>query len=182
MTTDNGLEFAGSFEALCRSSGIVHRHITVGNSRANGQVERTIRTIKDIVRKCLSDHSDSFWSDHIPTALMAQRFTRHRKLGFPPFTLITGDSPLPPSYLLEDPPEEGTPSPEAYLDWVASRISNFRAKAQNRLRGAPQIPLRDQLETLFFFEVGSYVLRRSRALGKLAPKRDGPYRVTAVAG
>ena len=36
ITTDNGLEFAGSFHSLCEATGVVHRHITVGNSRANG--------------------------------------------------------------------------------------------------------------------------------------------------
>ncbi len=51
ITTDNGLEFAGHHKSLCGALGIKHRKITVGNSRANGQVERTIRTIKDIIRR-----------------------------------------------------------------------------------------------------------------------------------
>ena len=39
VRTDNGAEFAGSFARLCKGLGIIHHHITVGNSKANGQVE-----------------------------------------------------------------------------------------------------------------------------------------------
>ena len=90
VTSDNGLEFSGNFDSLCASVGITRRRITVGNSRANGQVERTIRTIKDVIRRCQSVHPESYWTDHVPTALMALRFTRQRTIGFPPYTLITG--------------------------------------------------------------------------------------------
>ena len=48
--TDNGAEFAGSFAQLCKGLGIVHHHITIGNSKANGQVEWTIRMLKDCIR------------------------------------------------------------------------------------------------------------------------------------
>ena len=51
VTTDNGMEFTGHFKDLCDALGVTARRITVGNSRANGQVERTIRTIKDVIRK-----------------------------------------------------------------------------------------------------------------------------------
>lgn len=36
--------------------------------------------------------------------------------------------------------------------------------------------------TMFHFRVGQLVMRRSRHLGKLVPKADGPYRVVTVGG
>ena len=45
--TDNGTIFAGSFAWLCKDLGIIHHHITIGNSKANGQVEWTITMLKD---------------------------------------------------------------------------------------------------------------------------------------
>ena len=37
--TDNSAKFVGSFVQFCKGLGIVHHHITIGNSKANGQVE-----------------------------------------------------------------------------------------------------------------------------------------------
>ena len=48
VQTDNGAEFAGSFARLCKGLGIVHHHITVGNSKANGQVKQMIRMLKEL--------------------------------------------------------------------------------------------------------------------------------------
>ena len=47
--TDNSAEFVGSFAQLCKGLGIIHHHITVGNSKANRQVKRTIRMLKDCI-------------------------------------------------------------------------------------------------------------------------------------
>ena len=39
IQTDNSTKFVASFAWLCKGLGIVHHHITVGNSKANGKVE-----------------------------------------------------------------------------------------------------------------------------------------------
>lgn len=87
---------------MCDSLGIKHRQITVGNSRANGQAERTIRTIKEVIRRMMTEQEHTFWSDHLPAALMTLRFTAHRLLGMPPFVIVTGRTAVPPSHLLEE--------------------------------------------------------------------------------
>ena len=51
IRTDNGSEWESIFADLVRHWGVQHKHITVGNSKANGQAERMIRTIKDVIRK-----------------------------------------------------------------------------------------------------------------------------------
>ena len=43
VQTNNGIESVGSFAQLCKGLGIIHHHITIGNSKANGQIERMIR-------------------------------------------------------------------------------------------------------------------------------------------
>ena len=45
----NKPEFAGSFAQLCKGLGIVQHHTTIGNRKANGQVERTIWKLKDYI-------------------------------------------------------------------------------------------------------------------------------------
>ena len=83
-----------------------------------------IRTVKDVIRRMLTAQPDSFWSDHLAPALMALRFSYHRALRLPPFTVVSGRTPVPPSYLLGDwgaPPGEGDWDPE-YMDWIVPRI------------------------------------------------------------
>ena len=58
--TDNGAEFVGSFAWLCKGLGIIHHHITIGNSKANGQVEWMIRTLKDSIRCNLNKTPTTF--------------------------------------------------------------------------------------------------------------------------
>ena len=98
---DNGAEWLGQFKTMMSNLGVTMTHSSVGNSRANGQAERTIRTLKDVVRRQMTAHPTSYWSDAIPYALLAMRMTTSRAHGLPPFTIITGSYPSLPSMLLE---------------------------------------------------------------------------------
>ena len=112
IRTDNGAEFQGSFHRLCKALGIAHHRITVGNSKANGQVERTIRTLKEVIRRGLTKEPATFWSNHLGPALAMLRFTSSRMTGLPPFTIVTGRQPqLPslPARPLPDLPAQPTP-------------------------------------------------------------------------
>lgn len=75
------------------------------NSKANGQVERAIRTIKDVIRRQLIAHPTSYWSDHVPTATMMMQHTISRAHNLPPYTIVTGRSPVLPSHLPDTLPE-----------------------------------------------------------------------------
>lgn len=133
VTTDNGMEFAGHFKDLCDALGVTARRITVGNSRANGQVERTIRTIKDVIRKMQTDRVDTYWSDHVPTALISVRFAPHKLLGMPPFVVVTGQVAVPPSHLLDgEEVDEKTMEGDSadvgrYVGWVAARTQQLHS-------------------------------------------------------
>ena len=97
MQSDNGAEWDGAFALLMEQWATKHRHITVGNSKANGQVERTIRSIKTIIRKGLSIDNTAYLSDFVPHAAIALRLSTARTHGYPPFTLVTGLIPTLPS-------------------------------------------------------------------------------------
>ena len=45
----NSTVFASSFAQLYKELGIIHHHITIGNSKANGQVERMSRRLKNYI-------------------------------------------------------------------------------------------------------------------------------------
>ena len=84
----------------------------MGNSKANGQVERTIRTIKDVLRKQLAADPDGYWSDHVAAAIITLHLSLARSHGYPPFTIITGLLPVLPSDLTEVPPPPAPPEGE----------------------------------------------------------------------
>ena len=97
VRTDNGAKFAGSFAQLCKGLGIIHHHITIGNSKANGQVERTIRTLKDCIRRSLTKMPATFWTNHLAPALLLLQMTASRMMGVAPYLLVTGQQLLLPS-------------------------------------------------------------------------------------
>ena len=100
MCTDNSMEYAESFKRLCKGMGITHCCITPGNSKGNRQVERIIRTIKEVIRRGLMEHSDSYWMDHLPAALLLLRHTTHTTTRMAPVTCLPGQRPALPSTLL----------------------------------------------------------------------------------
>ena len=71
------------------------------------------------------DRADTFWSDHIPTALVALCFTAHKLLGLPPFVILTGQAAVPPSHLLEggvvEDMDDDSSDVARYAGWVCAR-------------------------------------------------------------
>ena len=94
IQTDNGAEFAGSFAQLCKGLGIIHHHITIGNSKANRQVERTIRMLKDCIQRDLTKMLATFWTNHLALALLLLCMTVSRMMGIAPYLLATSQQPL----------------------------------------------------------------------------------------
>ena len=140
VQTDNGAEFAGSFARLCKGLGIIHHHITVGNSKANGQVKRTIRTLKDCIRRGLTKTPATFWTNHLALALLLLRMTVSRMMGVVPYLLATGRQPLLPSIAvpgLPSLPDQPMPDEEeAYLADVSRIIERLQELGGARIKEA----------------------------------------------
>ena len=90
VQTNNGAEFSGSFAWLCKGLGIVHYHITIGNSKTNGQVERMIRMLKDCIRHGLTKVSTAFWTNHLALDLLLLYMTVSRMMGSTLYLLASG--------------------------------------------------------------------------------------------
>ena len=82
-----------------------------GNSKGNGQVECAICTIKDAIRRGLTQWLDTFWSDHVGPALMLLCFTIARATRIAPFAMATGRDALLPSVVVPPMPLLEEPSP-----------------------------------------------------------------------
>ena len=113
--TNNGTEFAGSYARLCKGLGIVHHHITIGDSKANRQVKWTIRTLKDCILCGLTKKPATFWTNHLALALLLLCMTVSRMMGITPYLLAAGRQPLLPSIAvpgLPSLPDQPTPDEE----------------------------------------------------------------------
>ena len=95
--TYNGAKFVGSFAQLCKGLGIIHHHITIGNSKANGQVKWIMRTLKDHIWHGLTKEPTSFWMNHLASALLLIYMTVSWMMGIALFLSATGCQPFLPS-------------------------------------------------------------------------------------
>ena len=140
VRTDNGAEFVGSFARLCKGLGIVHHHITIGNSKANGQVEQTIRMLKDCIRRGLTKMPATFWMNHLAPALLLLHMTASRMTGIAPYLLVTGQQLLLPSIAvpgLPSLPDQPTPDEEeTYLADISRIIERLQELGGARIKEA----------------------------------------------
>ena len=140
VQTDNGSKFAGSFARLCKGLGIVYHHITIGNSKANGQVKQTIRTLKDCIRRGLTKTPATFWTNHLSQALLLLRMTVSRMTGIAPYLLVMGQQPLLPSITvpgLPSLPDQPTPDKEeAYLTDISRIVEWLQELGGTRIKEA----------------------------------------------
>ena len=90
LQSDNGTEFSNKIvNALCRLSGINRRFIAPYNPRADGKVERTIKTIKDTIVKLLHGAS-ALWPLYIPFVQLVFNSKVQDLTGSTPFSLMFG--------------------------------------------------------------------------------------------
>ncbi|CAK1595075.1 unnamed protein product [Parnassius mnemosyne] len=90
IIADRGRSYDNSdFKKFCKDHNIHLHLIATGSSRANGQVERVIRTVKSLLTIIECD-SDSSWQDQIGEIQLALNGTRCRVTGFTPIELMFG--------------------------------------------------------------------------------------------
>ena len=71
IQSDNGPEFVnGVIRALVKLVGVDHRLISQYNPRADGKVERSIRTVMSIIKKLLHGNEEN-WNLFIPFAQLS---------------------------------------------------------------------------------------------------------------
>jgi hypothetical protein len=90
LQSDNGTEFCNKIiNSLCRLTGIPRRYIAPYNPRADGKVERVIKTVKQTVMKLLHGTA-SFWPLYVPFVQLAYNNKVHELTGSTPFSLMFG--------------------------------------------------------------------------------------------
>ncbi|KAD6796412.1 hypothetical protein E3N88_07308 [Mikania micrantha] len=162
------------------------RSCTAYHPQTDGQSERTIQTLEDMLRACIIDFGGS-WDDYLPLAEFSYNNSYHSGLGMPPYEMLYGRRCRTPVCWGEVGPREL--ENKEILKVTNQRIDQIRAylkAAQDR-----QKSYADKRRRPIEFQVGDFVLLkvspwkgviRFRKQGKLSPRFIGPFRITARIG
>ncbi|KAD3640786.1 hypothetical protein E3N88_30009 [Mikania micrantha] len=159
---------------------------TAYHPQTDGQSERTIQTLEDMLRACIIDFGGS-WDDYLPLAEFSYNNSYHSGLGMPPYEMLYGRRCRTPVCWGEVGPREL--ENKEILKETNQRIDQIRAHlkaAQDR-----QKSYADKRRRSIEFQVGDFVLLkvspwkgviRFRKRGKLSPHFIGPFRIIAPIG
>jgi IS30 family transposase len=189
LTTDQGTEFINEFMAiLTRSYHIHHIKTTAYHPQGNGQVERTNKTIKDILAKCTPRNGD--WSHYVHAAAYAVRVTKSASTNYSPAELLTGRKFRQPFDSRNQTAPEEPLDVESLADQEFDRISSIRTKAEGFIKNAQARQKRSHDQSNLILQplkIGDPVLLYRSMIetswsAKLEPKWEGPYYVQSIKG
>ena len=187
IVSDRDTRFTSHFwRSLQTALGTQLSYSTAYHPQTDGQSERTIQILEDMLRACMMDFSGS-WEDHLPLVEFAYNNSYQASIGMAPFAALYGRrcrSPLS----WDDIGDSELRGPEMVVEAVEiARIVRDRLRiAQDRYKHWADAKRR-HLE----FAVGDLVFLRispTRGLirfgrrGKLSPRFIGPFPVEARVG
>jgi hypothetical protein len=166
---------------------IKHIKMTAYNPQANGQVERTNCTIKDILTK-ITPRSTGNWSHYLQSAVHVTRITKQGSTNFSPSEILYGHQIRQHFDLGEFDQEQK--DPEDYILEEVARISQIRHQASKFIKKAQdrQKEYYDAHQTLTEpLKIGDLVLIYQNLIesnwsAKLEPKWEGPYLIQDIKG
>jgi hypothetical protein len=186
IVADRGSVFdCAQFREFCESRGIVLHLTAAYHHQANGQVERTIRTLKDILF-ALSLESENDWDLYLEDALFAMRTAVHEATRTTPAMAVMGIRPrglaeslLHLPVLTEDYDPADEAGRAAHLATLREQIRAALETAARRAKRAydARIPERNRTPT---YSPGDLVMLKNMNRKNRRQRFVGPYRVTAV--
>lgn len=165
---------------------------TAAHPQTDGQSERTIQTLEDLLRLCILDHQGS-WAQHLPLIEYAYNNSYQASIGMAPFEALYGRKCKSPLYWdLEDRVSQTVVGERTPNELVQETVEKVRL-IQERLKTAQsrQKSYADNRRRELEFEVGDFVfLKLSPRKGivrmgrraKLNPRYVGPYEITERVG
>ncbi|XP_052189880.1 uncharacterized protein LOC127799697 [Diospyros lotus] len=187
IVSDRDPRFTSRFwEALQSAMGTQLTFSTAFHPQTDGQSERTIRTLEDMLRACVLDFHGS-WDDHLSLVEFAYNNSFQASIGMAPFEALYGRPCRSPLCWTET-GERALLGPEL-VEQTTEKIQLIRARmkaAQDRQKSYADRRRRD-LE----FDVGDHVflrvmpmrgVRRFGVSGKLSPRYVGPFEILERVG
>ncbi|KAI3795059.1 hypothetical protein L1987_37703 [Smallanthus sonchifolius] len=159
---------------------------TAYHPKTDGQSERTIQTLEDMLRACIIDFGDS-WDSHLPLAEFSYNNSHHTTIGMPPYKMLYGRRCRTPVFWGEIGQKE-----LGSLEVVRETSERFgQIKARMKAAQDRQKSYADKRRRPIKFDVGDRVMLKVspwkgiiqfRKRGKLSSKFVGPFRIIARVG
>jgi transposase InsO family protein len=184
VISDRGATWNNKFwKHVCRMVGVRHYMSTAYHPQTDGQTERTIQVLKDVLRVYIGPRQND-WDLWLPLAQFAVNNSYHESIRNTPFFVNTGMHPRTPMTVNLP---TGAPEASSFVEHINScvqRASEAMEHAQARMAHYANQSRRDVR-----YAVGDLVLLKSNHLRfkakgarKLFHKYVGPFKVEAVFG
>lgn len=133
--TDRGTQFESSLlQELCKVLRIKKSRTTTYHPQGNGQVERTNRTLKQLLTLQLDSMEHDKWDTAIPACLLAYRAAEHASTGHTPAFLMYGRELRVPADVQYMPPRTWEwPEDKPYPHAIRERLWKAHMDARHKL-------------------------------------------------
>jgi transposase InsO family protein len=187
IVSDRDARFTSNFwQSFQREMGTKVKMSTAYHPQTDGQSERTIQTLEDMLRACVLDFEGS-WDDHLPLIEFAYNNSYHSSIEAAPFEILYGRKCRTP-LCWNEVGERQLAGPE-----IVQETSDKIVRVRERLKTARdrQKSYADKRRKDIEFQVGDYVMlkvspwkgvTRFGKKGKLSPRYIGPYKIIKRVG
>lgn len=186
VRSDRGPEYRGAFDKYLREAGVEHRLISTMHPRANGIVERQVRSVKAGLRRFFAACPGGRWWEGLADVVRGLNVVPVRATGLSPYTVVFKTPPrlavsaevqlAAGSEQEEEPPAEEVTAAAGFwqlaFDELAARQQKYDAKMIREY--ARRARLAD-FDVRFLFKPGDRVLMKQKLVGKQRVRAMGPY-------
>lgn len=180
VITDRGTNFSSTqIQSLFQELNIEHHLIATGIPRGNGQVERYVSTVTNLLNTaCNNDSSD--WPNELWRVQQSINTTTQKSTGFSPLRLLIGiDANIPPIQALLDDVLDGNP-PVPPINIQADRELAYERLIQVAEKFKKRFDSTRRNNVVFAVGDLVYVSQEHRRNDKLQPKFKGPYEISSL--
>ncbi|KAJ9564288.1 hypothetical protein OSB04_000254 [Centaurea solstitialis] len=187
VISDRDVRFTSRFwSRFHKELGTKLQFSTAFHPQTDGQSERTIRTLEDMLQACVLDFGGS-WESHLPLVEFSYNNSFHASIGMPPYEMLYGRRCRTPICWGE------VGQRELGSTEIVQRTTESIQQIRERLKAAQsrQKSYADKRRSDLEFCVGDKVLLkvspwkgviRFRNRGKLGPRFIGPFEIVARVG
>ena len=187
IVSDRDSRFTSRFwTSLQEALGTKISMSTAYHPQSDGQTERTIQTLEDMLRACVLDFGGS-WEDHLHLVEFAYNNSYHSSIGMAPFEALYGRPCRSPACWMEF-GEQLLLGPELVqqTNELVKKIQQRLETAQSRQKSYAdkrRRPLSFEVNDMVFLKVSPWKgIQRFGKKGKLAPRYIGPFKIIGKVG
>lgn len=178
IVCDRGRMFeASGFTTWMHVLGVQLHHITPEMHHANGQVERYVRTVLNMLR-IEANHRKSEWADELWQLQLILNLTKQKTTQTSALNLLVGHENATPAIraLVRDVAQEASPlNRESRREIVRQRTAELLV--QNQLHQDATVNENRHPPRVFHKDDIVFVIKFAQSKGKLDPGMRGPYRI-----